>query len=99
MKKFSNLELVKQYAQLSRRWCMLLVVYDKNTSVETLRNAAPCLKNYDSDSMLNTILSDYPTVLTFGTEDKLLEAFTRIDGEYIYVITISNTGELMSENV
>lgn len=111
MEKLNITELMQGYAAAAKKWCLLISISKDETSVDEAYKAAPYLKKYNVYEMLDIILTNHPTILSFDTEEEMLDAFHQTVGDEgptetnsysgpanVYALTCSNKGELLSEN-
>jgi len=104
MKIFNTIELIQEYAKTNSKFCMYINFDNTGYPCGELEEAAPYL-NFEQ------IMTDGIYILTFDTEEDMQHYYDLTVGDdgptklnpyngnaRVYALTISNTGELSTEN-
>jgi len=104
MKVLDQIELAREYAKLSKKFCMYISYDNERHPFEEIRKAAPYL---NSEQVI--VKDEY--VLVFDTEEEMDHCFNLTVGDdgptelnkyrgeaYVYALTIDDKGNLLTEN-
>ena len=106
MEFLNTIELMRQYAKTTSKFCMY-ISWDEDDFYEELVKAAPYLK----DHVVDVLSTDNHVVLVFDTEKEMNHYFDQTVGDdgptklnnyigpvRVYALTCSDKGELWNEN-